>query len=93
MVNVKKFLQAHYRREELISLSKELGCPKTSLVEWYEGRVPGFKNLIYIKKLASIHGLTLDEVLFGTSKKIKKVLNRFVLKDDGRKYFIEVRKE
>ena len=91
LVSVKKFLNQHYRRDELLALAQELNCPKTSLIEWYEGRVPGFKNLIYIKKLAAIHGVTLDDILFNRKSKTLKVLDRYTFKDGNKKYRTEIK--
>ena len=88
---IQAFLNANYKRNEITELARQLGCPKTSLFEWFEGRAPGFKNLIYIKKLAELHGLTLDEILFHNVKPKQSIVGTFSFFVGNKKYIIEIK--
>jgi len=88
---IQAFLNANYKRNEITELARQLGCPKTSLFEWFEGRAPGFKNLIYIKKLAELHGLTLDELLFHNVKPKQSLVGNMIFFIGGKKYILEIK--
>lgn len=51
----------------LSHLSRELDIPSTLLFEWKQSkRMPSFKNMNHVKRIAAYLGLTLEELLFGS---------------------------
>ena len=57
--------------------------------------MPSLKNIHYVKKLADYLGLTLDEILLGSSNKDdesykEKTLANLIFNDDDRAYEIRI---
>jgi transcriptional regulator with XRE-family HTH domain len=50
------------RKISLIELAKSSGVPKSSIHDWTQGSSP--KNLLHLKKVSDVLGLTIDELLF-----------------------------
>lgn len=61
-----KTLRLRLNGMNLSQLSRELKIPSTLLFEWKQSkRMPSFKNMNHVRRLAAYFGLTLEELLFG----------------------------
>lgn len=61
-----KTLRTRLKGINLSQLSRELNIPSTLLFEWKQSkRMPSFKNMGHVKRLAVHLGLTFEELLFG----------------------------
>lgn len=90
--NFHKVLQRHFEGMNLSELSRELDIPRSILQDWIqEKRLPSFKNIDYVKRLARYLGLTLDE-LFSERSEVK-VITSLIFEDDGRKYKVNIERE
>lgn len=84
-----KTLNERLKGVNLSYLSRELGIPSTLLFEWKQSkRMPAFKNLIHVRKLADFLGLGLEELLF--SEESANLISSVMFEDNKRKYRIKI---
>lgn len=67
-VKLKKVLNRELKSRTMTvtSLSRETGIPRTTLHDWYTGRLPSSKNIHYLYKLSAYFKISLSLLLFDT---------------------------
>jgi hypothetical protein len=90
MDNFTKILNKKLKGVNLSQLSRDLDIPSTLLFEWKQAkRLLSFKNLHHVKKLANYFGMSVDELLFGTSG--PDLITSVMFEDNKKKYRIKLR--
>ncbi len=85
MTKFHEILIEHFKDKNLSELSRQLNIPRSVLQDWvHEKREPSFKNIDYLKSIASFLGMGLDELLGG--EVTNKTISSVVFEDNGRKY-------
>lgn len=85
MTGFHQLLKEHFKDKNLSEVSRQLNIPRSVLQDWvHEEREPSFKNLNYLKSIASFLGISLEELLGGETT--NKTISSIVFEDDGRRY-------
>jgi hypothetical protein len=88
-MNLSTVLKKKFKDKNLAEVSRQLGIPKTLLHEWMQAkRMPSFKNVGHLKKLADYLSLSLEELLLEESG--DKVISSVTFDDSGRTYRIKI---
>lgn len=69
-INLKKLMSDNNLNAP--KLSKATGIPKSTLSDWLVGNSP--KNIVQVKTVAEFLKVSVDDLVFGDSKKIKTTL-------------------
>jgi transcriptional regulator with XRE-family HTH domain len=92
-IYLSKILRERLKGQNLTAIAKELDIPKTLIHDWVQSRrMPSMKNIKHVKVLADYLGMTLEELLLGEDKSIKKILANVNFEDEGTKYQISITK-
>lgn len=84
-----KTLSKRLEGTNLSKLARDLDMPSTLLFEWKQAkRLPSFKNLHYVKKLADYFGMTVDELLFGVNE--GALISSVTFEDNKHQYRIKI---
>jgi transcriptional regulator with XRE-family HTH domain len=82
-------LKKRLKDKNLALVARELGIPKTLLHEWVQSkRMPSFKSIGHLKRLADYLSLSLEELLLEEAE--EKVISSVTFDDGGRKYRIKI---
>lgn len=84
-----KTLSKRLEGANLSKISRDLDIPSTLLFEWKQAkRLPSFKNLPHVKKLADYFGMTVDELLFGANE--GALISSVTFEDNKHQYRIKI---
>lgn len=84
-------LNQRLKGQNLSEVSRQLDIPATLLFEWTKAkRLPSFKSLSHIQKLAHYLGLTLEELLIGEES--VTTLTSVQFEDNKKKYLIKIQR-
>ena len=84
--NLNKYLKGR----NLSRVARELDISKSILFDWTKGRrVPSFKNLYQVKKIADYIGLSFEDILIGEKSNVDLIKSVDFLENDKR-YIIKV---
>lgn len=87
---VNDILRERLAGENLSRVARELGISKSLLADWVSSRrVPSLRNIESIAKLASYLGLTLEQLLLGTTDD-RKIISAVTFEDEKRKYRVNI---
>ena len=84
-------IQERLKGQNLSAIARKLDMPKALLHDWVQSkRLPSFRNLNHVLKLAGFLGLTLEELLIGSSN--RKIISSVEFEDSGQVYQICITK-
>ncbi len=86
---IHEILEKRLKGKNLSQLARELGISKSLLADWVASRrMPSFKNVEALKKLATYLGISLEELLIGEDD--QRVITSLLFEDEKRKYSIQI---
>jgi transcriptional regulator with XRE-family HTH domain len=83
-------IQERLADENLSQISDKLNIPRSLLQDWvHNERKPSLANIDHVVSLSKFLGISLEELLVGSSQKSKTV-SSITFSDDGREYRINI---